>query len=425
MTAIGVLLILFWLVCVLVAFILIRDFFSPDKFFIASLGFFFGDIFISEYDLPIYIIYGTLLLFFLISVVAFKAVRTSMPISNPIDTHHIKRINYFFFWLISIPPLIANLYMILSFGGIIGYINSIAMREIEFKGMGLLTMFLKMFPVINLIYFSHYINDPDKTVKTKFFFILHFVLFIVLALITTSRGSLLNNLVLMMVIYHFTYKKVSKKVMIYLAASVLVIASVLEVAREGISYADGQLITGLSDEANDQKISANWSKYGLEPLVLVTKADYVILHYGSTYLTVITNFIPRAFWPDKPDPGGVILTKEYTGDAWGGSSYLATGILPEAVINFGVFFGVSFGFIQFFFLLLIVLILYHNFRLAVIKKAPWYTFRTVKYVFIMWAAMALIVGEFTNISMDLIIKLVTVAIVEYLARRFNVIKWEI
>jgi hypothetical protein len=54
--------------------------------------------------------------------------------------------------------------------------------------------------------------------------------------------------------------------------------------------------------------------------------------------------VPRIWWPDKPPPGGVVLTTEYADDAWFGASNLSTGIIAESVINFGEPIGSIFGF---------------------------------------------------------------------------------
>src|SRR5207247_1379491 len=146
----------------------------------------------------------------------------------------------------------------------------------------------------------------------------------------------LVNFVLMAMVHHYLVKRASLRWLVVVGASALIVASILGVAREGVAIGDEGLVTGLSESKEaESSLSFAWATYGTMPLELVLEAPYVNLHYGFTYLTWITNAIPRAFWPDKPDSGGVVLTKEYTGDSWGGSSHLSTGLLPEAVITFG------------------------------------------------------------------------------------------
>ena len=61
MTEIGLLLFLIWCVSVTFIFFVTRDIASPQMMFMASLGVFFSDIFISQYNLYIYAIYILLL----------------------------------------------------------------------------------------------------------------------------------------------------------------------------------------------------------------------------------------------------------------------------------------------------------------------------------------------------------------------------
>ncbi|MEZ9877410.1 hypothetical protein AB4349_17490, partial [Vibrio breoganii] len=61
--------------------------------------------------------------------------------------------------------------------------------------------------------------------------------------------------------------------------------------------------------------------------------------YGYTYLSGITNFIPRSIWPEKPLGAGPILKNEiYPGSyiiGQRGNSSLTTGLYTEVVMNFG------------------------------------------------------------------------------------------
>ena len=67
------------------------------------------------------------------------------------------------------------------------------------------------------------------------------------------------------------------------------------------------------------------------------------LSYGMTYLTAITNLVPRSIWPSKPDPGGVVFTRDYTNGMYDEFNQYSTGLFPEAIINFGMIGGFIFG----------------------------------------------------------------------------------
>ncbi len=68
--------------------------------------------------------------------------------------------------------------------------------------------------------------------------------------------------------------------------------------------------------------------------------------YGATYTLIPPLLIPRIFWPDKPrsHEGQVLLNVHFDRQDLISSyrTYIAWGLLPEAVGNFGAVFGASF-----------------------------------------------------------------------------------
>ncbi|GGK60681.1 hypothetical protein GCM10007963_30930 [Lutibacter litoralis] len=117
---------------------------------------------------------------------------------------------------------------------------------------------------------------------------------------------------------------------------------IVGISREGYKIENGKLKSGL----NNSEVSINFSKfsnfqYGLQPLEkTIDQTNLFELEYGLTYLTAVTNLIPRKIWPNKPESGGVIITKKHFGDPFGGFSNYTTGLIPEAIINFGILGGV-------------------------------------------------------------------------------------
>ena len=134
-------------------------------------------------------------------------------------------------------------------------------------------------------------------------------------------------------------------------------------------------------------------------------------------MSAITQFVPRVWWPEKFDTGGVVLTKEYTGDAWDGASNLATGLYPEAIINFGVVGGIVFATIQFILLLIIALKLYLKIKFSKISQ-----FKVLSYIYTIWGIGSLITGEFTNIVVTILIYLVTIKSINIFSNITNRIK---
>lgn len=426
-SATGSFLLAAWLIAAAVSFYTVRDVFSPEKLILVALAVFFGDIFFHDYSLELSLVYVLLITSFVTVVIAFRPIlqqsRTGLG-GRYLGGMHRKKdgllVGYKFFWLLSIPALLAQVWMIQLFGGIEGYINVLAMRVVEFRGLGWLMSIIKTFSIINLVYFSYLVTRNKRKTRDVLMYTLHLAIFLVIALLTSSRGYLLVNLVLMLLIYHHSVKRVGLRWLFAFALSAMLLASVLELARQGVSFGEGGLVTGLSAERqNDRKMSFRWAQYGTIPLDLVLEENNANKHYGFTYLTVATNFVPRSIWPTKPDTGGIILTKEYTGDAWDGSSNLSTGILAEAIINFGQSAGVVVGILQFSALVGGLLLYYIRFRRRRVMNVKFQFIDSVRFAYISWATMALIVGEFTNTMVGLLIQLITVSVIGILARLFS------
>jgi len=420
----GSLLFAAWLSVVALSFGVVRDSFSPDKLLLVALGLFFGDIFFHDYSRELCSVYLLLLVALSAALVALapllrragRAPASGVPLgaqSGPGGA----AIGYTLFWLVSLPSLAAQVWMIALFGGMVGYINALALSVVNFEGLGWLMSIIRTFSIVNLLYFSFLVTRRQRTTGEVLFYLLHLCIFVVMALLTGSRGSLLANFAMMALIYHHSVRRISARWLLIFAVGALMVASLLEVAREGVGFGKEGLVTGLSKESsNDAKMSFGWAKYGIIPLDLVLSAEHVEPHYGFTYLTVITNFVPRAFWPAKPDPGGNVLTNEYAGDAWGGTSFLSTGIIPEAIINFGPGLGICLGTLQFGLVAGWLLLYYARYRRRLAGNDPFSFIENVRYAYLNWGAMGLIVGEFTNIVVLLLIQLATVWMLRQLIR---------
>lgn len=420
MSAIGIALLAAWVLVLALACVVVRDAFSPDKLLLASLGLFFANIFFAPFSAPVYVAYALLLAATMVGVASFAGLTGAVQRLPRAPRPHARvgaRRHHLFFWMLSLPALAAQIAMISIFGGIADYINVLALRVIEFQGYGWLTSIIQTFSIIDLIYFAWLVTGPQRGRAHLLLYLLHLMVFVLLALLTGSRGSLLVNFVLMTMVYHHAVRPVRLRVLATVAVGALLAASVLEVAREGVALNDDGLVTGISEEREPtNKLSFSWASYGTIPLELVLDAPTVNLHFGLTYFTALTNLVPRGLWPGKPDTGGVILTREYTGDAWGGSSHLSTGILPEAIINFGPPGGLAFGALQMAVLVGWLLRYYAGCKRRLATPGDQRLTSAVRLAYVSWGVMALVVGEFTNIVITLLIQLASAALVFQLMR---------
>ena len=208
----------------------------------------------------------------------------------------------------------------------------------------------------------------------------------------------------MLVIRNLIKKKISKLFVVSALSCALVFASLYGVVRESFNYSEDDSFT-LGIDNKEEKFKTEWMEFGTFPLSKVTAVNNVDLTFGATYLTVFTNFVPRFFWPSKPDPGGVVFTRDYAPGLYDEYSQYTTGIFPEAIINFGIYFGTFLGVFQLIsFFILISFFHIKYFSNLFIVNSHKNIFFVVGYVYSLWAFPIFLTGEFTNIAIGLIIK---------------------
>lgn len=427
MSPVGSALFVLWLLAAGVSMACIRDLLSPDKLVLAVLGLFFSEIFFAPHQTEVYAAYAMLLLAFVAAVIIHASAAAGRPrwrieaghgggSLRPLPSRASFR-GHALMWALSLPAIAAQQALIMHFGGLVGYINVLALRVVEFQGLGWLTSIIQTFAVVDLLYYGYLATRKSTRVADWLSFLLHLSVFVVIALLTGSRGSLLVNFVLLAILRHHLVRPMKVRHVLAIVASTMVVASVLEVAREGVAFGDEGLTTGLSPErGNEQAIGYAWASYGTLPLRLVLEGEVVKHHMGLTYATWFTNAVPRAFWPDKPDTGGVVLTKEYTGDAWGGSSHLSTGILPEAIINFGQAGGLAVGVLQFTALMLALMALRVRLRRRLHAGGEYRFVDAIRFAYLSWSVAALLIGEFTNVMLTLTVQLLALWLLAWVLR---------
>ena len=151
-------------------------------------------------------------------------------------------------------------------------------------------------------------------------------------------------------------------------------------------------------------------KYGLVPLELVYSQGIKDLHYGATYMSLATHFIPRAIYPEKPDSGGVIFTDAYYRDIYSsGTSNLATGLLPEAFINFSFIGGILFSIFAFV-IMFVPLLKYYTCKIRDKGSGFYSILKFPVYILICNGIGSILLVEFTNLFMGLIIKVVFIVL---------------
>lgn len=397
-----------------------KDVVSPSMLMLGLSFIFFFDIYITDYQSEVYYIYLLILLLIFSSIIPYQINRKKTNFIARKNSFILPKTSFLVFWILSIPAILAQIYFIQMFGGLIDFSLAAKHGTKNFAGLGVLKTLIATYYPISLVYYAYVINS-----KTKFYdnllFVLHFSIFVFLAILTLSRGALLVQLFLMMIVWHYSKKRFSALSMVSFGLSLLAIASFYGVVRESFTFEQDFFEFGL--ETREQKLKSTWMIVGLFPLDVMLSAPIIHKEYGMTYLTMITNFIPRSIWPEKPDPGGVIFTRDYTDDMYGGFSHFTTGLFPESMINFGVAFGILFGAIQLY-LIVHLLSKFHIKKYSVKNSinSEKDLIILLVYINVMWGGANLITSEFTNIMIGTIVKVISILSVYYIIRIFGRIK---
>lgn len=407
----GVVLLLIMLALVCLAFRVNRDPLSPAKFYLTVLFVFFADVYISPYPPTIYVTYLGLQSLGFLAICLEHAVRKTTTQRPPSFGRFITSRVYFravvLVWILSLIPIAAQLYFFYLAGGLEQYVNSIGLRVVQWRGMGPLRVLVSLMPLLNVLYFAATILNRERLYLAWLLYLSHLCIMVAFGLLSGSRTSLLYVFVLLALVYHYLRRRLSARFVASFAAALLAIALVMGVARTGHQWTGEGLRTGY-DHITDQfaKSYGNF-RYGLISLELVYERGPDELQYGLTYATVITNFIPRAWWPGKPDTGGVVLTKDYTGDRWQGASNLAPGALAEGILNFGGL-GVLVGFGVLTAAVWLNFALYRKVIIARSRSEARAVWLTITYGLVVIATTNLLWGEFTSLTIGLITKVIPV-----------------
>ena len=430
---IGFMLLVFWTLIMWGSFLANWDVFSPAKMYLICVLLFFADIFVTPYDGAVTLTYAALLFLglvlsiqesLLVRQVHFPPVNRSpaSAVTHPPVAPH-SRIDRgrlvpakpapavrvgghgltarhlwlmaVLLWVLSVIPVVSQLYLVTLMGGFENYVNTLGNRVIEQRGLGILIMAIRTLPTINIVYFSVGLLSRKAGAAWWGLFLIHMLVLVVFGLATGSRGALLNSFAIMTISFNYIRHKVSPMTAIIVVAGIMAAAGVLGIARNGYKMGAYGIETGLSK--SDVQFENTHFKYGLIPLELIFSRPPEDLRLGMTFATVFTNLVPRTLWPDKPDTGGVILTKEYTGDAWDGASNLSTGLIAESVINFGWGLGVPIGFVLLWLTMSYVLSSYVRLLRSRkdLREIPFVRLVLI-HVIVMSTATSLLCGEFTS-----------------------------
>lgn len=394
-----------------------RDIFSPAKFYHVSLTVYFLDIFLSDHHPYVYSVYfGFILVGFIVSIVEFfmRPVPSVIRLrSQPSDQSPVRLA--IALWFLSIIPFSAYLYLIHISGGLTFLLEIIAYRVAKWQGLGILVELAKLIGPINLVYFAlGLVYKPRNPLLWWLFYGLHVFLFLGSALLLGGRSFMLMQTLLMIIIFNYIKKPVRLRTAFLAGIFLLVAASVLGTVRNNLTQ-----LRSVDDIFDMQGETFNLKafSYGTMPLDIIFTQEFTDYQFGTTYLSALTNFIPRKIWPDKLDTGGVVLTKFAHGQYYAGTYNLTPGIVAESILNFGFVAGIIFSFG----LLLSVCVAIVRAYFLLLKKMK-YTeglsraFQVILYVYLAFIPGDLLYSEFTNIFVSRTMRIMFLSLIIIILR---------
>ena len=214
----------------------------------------------------------------------------------------------------------------------------------------------------------------------------------------------------------------------------LIFSVVLYNARQQVSYDDGSLNFLNKDfSLVDSLKEKSTSIYGIIPLNIIYTKEYKNFNYGSTYLTTITNYIPKFIWPSIPSSSGVLLTKFFYGGLYEGSTNFSTGFINEGIMIFGYVIGPFIGSFFFIAICYFVLIFYRSLKRDLIKQVNNIDYildlkRTIRLIFLIIILVQIpassTIAESNNIGFNFIKQLVFYFFIEFFVYRLIHFKYK-
>jgi hypothetical protein len=383
---------LFW-----AAFVRNKDLFSPAKVYLVFSTFFFAAVFATEVMWETFACY-----FLLIQSIALCLVLEQRRGAGAVMPQEFDRAFFYkVIWCASVPAVATMAYFVYEAGGILQHLLSLALRVESWRGKGYLLVMLNTMPTLCLLYFAVLVSDRQRTRKALLLFALYFLVFFCVGLLTASRSYIATPILGMCMVWSYLVRAPK---LAYVAAigSVLVILVITIGVVRNNGYG-GEAGEGFFDDNTGRNnLAHSQMAYGIMPLEIIFTADEKKPLLGATYLTLVSNFIPRNLWPTKPDTGGIIFTRAYTDDQ-SGLSYMATGAVTEGVMNFGKGLGVAFGVFANLFALIAGTVLYNRGISAPLQeRRPANIIAVVVYFYTVLTFARFSYGEFTDIFQTLL-----------------------
>ena len=392
------------IILVISSLIVQKDLFSPSKFYLLYLIIYLSDVFINDQNYYVYMAYSLYLAIGYVFVVLDKSTPVFQA-QRDVRSLAVKKNRILItIWAFTLITVFAQLYLIVHFGGMTEYLNSIQGRVLGWQGLGGILILKQIAPLANIIYFSIGLQYKITSKGWWTLFVVNTLIVVLLGLLSGSRGATLMGLANLVIAWNYFGKKVSMKFALT-SVAILVFAAAALGGMRNYQISDGTFsVTELADRVNFAEVKI--FKYGIIPLDMLAEPQAEIpLKYGSTFLSAITRFAPRQLFPNKLKTGGEVLTEYNQGLNYTGTVNYSTGLLVESILNFGYVLGPAvFVALMLFFMMLSIRI-----RYTFLNRRREGSVSAIKYlyVYLTFAALpgALLMAEWTNLMVSTIINL--------------------
>jgi len=235
----------------------------------------------------------------------------------------------------------AFLYYVFLYGDFYFFYTHMTEIVEQTRGLGPLLVIIRMFPIIAILIF--YVNNVDKMTILKKLFIL--VSLILLVIVSWQRQKIIAGIIGLVCIRNFLVKKVkfnAVKFVIAITVIIFILIIGLEVFVTYRRHGPFVFMTMLPRAPEVFFHDAMRTFNPTEGFMIIARdvPDVLNYQYGKTYLDMFILPIPRKIWPTKPLTlgangtfGAVFFPNLYIFQ----DVVLATTILGEGYMNFGIF----------------------------------------------------------------------------------------
>lgn len=300
--------------------------------------------------------FSGIIFFYLGSKIAFRSNYNSYHINVKLDKQRLIIVSSLFL----IVTLLSQIYVFYSFGGFISYLRTWSESREEFAGLGIWFMLSEPFPIIFMLFMFLLIGKEKLSksiIKVAIIFLIFFVLKIIFGGLRGSRSNTIWGIFWFAGIVHLYLFRLKK---IHILVGVIFLATFMSIYTIYKSY-------GIESFSGEYTIS-DTNRFQNNPLLEMYLGDFsratlnayqvsqiqelrsYEFKYGQTYISSLTKLIPplKEIYTghNKNSAGAEILssiTVNPTEDNYHNSRVY--GLYGEAILNFGIYIGLTSFFI--------------------------------------------------------------------------------